>query len=76
MEIADDAVRRHLRGRWVDVARIELRETRSATPEQRWKQFLAILATAHALGLDQQPQDEAGIEFARRRWAILRECLA
>lgn len=76
MEITDDLVRHQLRDRWVEVARIEAEEARTATPEQRWRQFVAILLMAQGLGLDQWQQDEAGIEAVRQRWAILRERLA
>ena len=75
MEITDDLVRHQLRDRWVAVAKIEAEEARTATPEQRWQQFVATLLMAQGLGLDKSPQDEDGVEAVRQRWATLRERL-
>lgn len=76
MEITDRLIRHQLRDRWVRVARIEAEEARTATAEQRWQQFVAILLMAQGLGLDRSPRDEDGINAVRQRWATLRERLS
>ncbi len=57
--------------RWKAVEEIELKELRSASVEQRWKQINAIWRLAKGLGYSFE-QDESEIEIYRR-WAKLKE---
>jgi hypothetical protein len=71
MEITDDLIRHQLRGRWVEVAKIQAQERRDETEESRWKRFCALIGLAAVLGLDlggSAPSESAVWE----RWQQLR----
>jgi hypothetical protein len=61
------------RARWDAVRRFEREELRAMSVEEKWRQFGALFAAAHELGMAEALEEEE--RTSRERWARLREAL-
>jgi hypothetical protein len=59
--------------RWQAVRRFEREELRAMSVDEKWRQFCAVFAAAHELGMVEALEEEERI--SRERWARLREAL-
>lgn len=72
VELTDEELRWHLRGRWDAIHAFESEERRRETEESRWRRFRAINNLAGELRLDlTTPEADKAALWAR--WQRLRE---
>ena len=58
--------------RWKAVEAVEREEARRSTPQQRWKQFMAILRLAQGMALKMPDTSEEDMRVIQR-WTMINE---